>query len=73
MAEAGANRGENRNAAKLTNKRGAVFAPPPARSTIVSVIHRNEISEAEMDRTLAESFPASDPPSWNAGIDRSGR
>jgi hypothetical protein len=31
----------------------------------------NEMSEAEIDRTLAASFPASDPPSWTLGTDHS--
>jgi hypothetical protein len=30
---------------------------------------RGEMSEAEIDRNLAASFPASDPPSWTLGID----
>ena len=28
-----------------------------------------EMSEAEIDRNLAGSFPASDPPSWTLGTD----
>jgi hypothetical protein len=30
------------------------------------------ISEAELDRTLADSFPASDPPFWTLGVDYAG-
>jgi hypothetical protein len=28
-----------------------------------------EMSEAEIDRTVADTFPASDPPSWTLGTD----
>ena len=28
-----------------------------------------EMSEAEIDATIADTFPASDPPSWTLGTD----
>jgi hypothetical protein len=32
--------------------------------------HERAISESMMDKTLADSFPTSDPPSWNTGREK---
>ena len=32
-------------------------------------LSESEMSEEEIDRNLAETFPASDPPSWTLGTD----
>jgi len=33
---------------------------------------RDDIGEQEIDAALADSYPASDPPSWTLGMERSG-
>ena|SRR5688572_5019759 len=75
MREAGQNRrnGDNadeRSAAVRVEGKHRVFPQAVAKSPEGPTIHRCEISEAEIDSTLADSFPASDPPFWNSGIDR---
>jgi hypothetical protein len=32
--------------------------------------HERVVSESMIDKTLADSFPTSDPPSWNTGRDK---
>ena len=69
MGEAGHNRRSD-EAAKLITTRKHVVAPISADTPAPPATHRSEITEEEMDATIADSFPASDPPSWNSGIDR---
>ncbi len=47
----------------MSQKAGTSLPPQPTASG-------EFMTEAEIDDTLAGSFPASDPPSWTLGIDR---
>lgn len=69
MGEAGHNRRSD-EAAKLITSRKNVLVTVSANTPVPPAAHRSEITEDEMDATIADSFPASDPPSWNSGIDR---
>jgi hypothetical protein len=44
----------------MKDKDNTPDAPPP---------EADEMSEAEIDATLMDTFPASDPPSWTLGTD----
>jgi hypothetical protein len=73
MAEAGKNRRSDHDIATRRTRndcRPRLFAPVKPKAAEQTETHRCEISEAAIDETLADSSPASDPPSWNGGIDR---
>jgi hypothetical protein len=64
--------GKNGRGSEVANKQSA---PPGQRKRKPKrapdpVIHRSQITEPEIDDTVEDSFPASDPPSWNSGVDR---
>jgi hypothetical protein len=73
VAEVGLNRRSSDDVSKASvaylQRKRHVSRPRGSRAQ-APVVHRSEISEAEIDKTLADSFPASDPPSWNSGVDR---
>jgi hypothetical protein len=55
---------------RATLRPGAVpGVPPPAfPSSVDATRAATHITQADMDATLEDSFPASDPPSWTAAI-----
>jgi len=72
MGEAGQNRrnSDDVRKASIADPHRKQHPFPASGGGSAAMVHRSEISEAEIDRTLADSFPASDPPFWNSGIDR---
>ena len=75
MGEAGQNRRSDGDiaGASVIATRGVKKGSAPKRVRKVQgapIVDRGEISEEEIDNTIADSFPASDPPFWNCGTDR---
>jgi len=62
---------KNKTPYQYWNRLVGVFCPRPAggASTGQNAGAGSELSEELVDKTLQDSFPASDPPSWTTGRD----
>jgi hypothetical protein len=55
-------------------KRSRKVRPPERKKSRAAkdAAERSRLSEERIDKTLEDSFPASDPPSWTTGRERAG-